>query len=57
VVEDGNVRDSRLVKRVAQDVGLNEAALAAARKARFKPATREGVRVRMWYTLTFPFQL
>ncbi|HZI63196.1 MAG TPA: TonB family protein [Thermoanaerobaculia bacterium] len=57
VDEDGNVRDSRLVKRVAQDVGLNEAALAAARKARFKPATKEGVRVRMWYTLTFPFQL
>jgi protein TonB len=57
VDEHGTVRDSRLVKRVAQDVGLNEAALAAAQKARFKPATKEGVPVKMWYTLTFPFQL
>jgi protein TonB len=57
VDEHGTVRDSRVVKRVAQDVGLNEAALAAAQKARFKPATKEGVPVKMWYTLTFPFQL
>ncbi|HSF03209.1 MAG TPA: energy transducer TonB, partial [Solirubrobacterales bacterium] len=57
VDENGAVRDTRLSRRVPKDVGLNEAALAAARQAKFRPATKEGVRVKMWYTLTFPFQL
>jgi protein TonB len=57
VDENGNVAQARIVKRVAQNVGLNEAAEAAARTARFKPATKDGVRVRMWFTLTFPFRL
>jgi outer membrane biosynthesis protein TonB len=42
---------------VAEDVGINEAAEAAARRARFQPATRGGVPTEAWYTLTIPFQL
>jgi outer membrane biosynthesis protein TonB len=38
-------------------VGINEAALAAARTARFEPATKDGVRVKMWTTLRLPFRL
>ena len=57
VGETGRVVDTRLDKRVRQDVGLNEAALEAARKARFRPATKNGVRVKMWTTISFPFKL
>jgi TonB family protein len=57
VDENGNVQEARLVQGVARDVGLNEAALAAARTARFTPATKQGVRVKMWFTLKFPFKL
>jgi alanyl-tRNA synthetase len=38
-------------------VGRDEAAAAAARRARFQPATRAGVPAEAWYTLTIPFQL
>ncbi len=48
VDESGAVRDSRFVKKVAQNVGLNEAALTAAQQAKFRPATKSGVRVKMW---------
>jgi TonB family protein len=57
VDENGAVRDSRFVKKVTQNVGLNEAAMTAAQQAKFRPATKSGVRVKMWYTLTFPFKL
>jgi protein TonB len=57
VDENGAVRDTRFIKRVPQNVGLNEAAMTAAQQAKFRPATKSGVRVKMWYTLTFPFKL
>jgi TonB family protein len=57
VDENGVVRDTRFVKKVAQNVGLNESAMSAAQQAKFRPATKGGVRVKMWYTLTFPFKL
>jgi protein TonB len=57
VDENGRVLDSRLVERVPQNVGINEAAVAAARSARYQPATKEGVRVRMWTNLRLPFRL
>jgi protein TonB len=53
----GEVTAVRFVRRVREDVGINEAAEAAARRARFTPATRGGVPVGAWYTLTIPFQL
>jgi|CXWL01.1.fsa_nt_gi TonB family protein len=57
VDETGTVKEVRLQKGVNQNVGLNEAALEAARTARYRPAAKEGVRVKMWTTLKIPFQL
>ncbi|HLE85800.1 MAG TPA: energy transducer TonB, partial [Thermoanaerobaculia bacterium] len=57
VDETGKVIDTRLVRRAARDVGLEEAALEAVRKASYRPATKDGVRVKMWTTLRIPFQL
>lgn len=57
VDENGKVIDVRVERGVAQNVGINEAAIEAARSARFDPGTKQGVRVKMWYTLTIPFKL
>jgi TonB family protein len=57
VDENGRVVDVRLESGVSQNVGLNEAALAAARTATFKPATKDGVRVKMWHQVKVPFKL
>jgi outer membrane biosynthesis protein TonB len=42
---------------VRQNVGINEAAVAAARRAKYQPATKDGVRVKMWTNLRLPFRL
>lgn len=57
VDERGRVIDHRFVERVRQNVGINEAALAAARQAEYEPATKDGVRVKMWTNLKLPFRL
>ena len=57
VDENGNVIDVRVLERVPQNVGINEAAVAAARGAKYQPATKDGVRVRMWTNLKLPFRL
>ena len=57
VSEQGAVTEVRLVRGVSQNVGLNEAALKAARSARYRPATVGGVRVRTWANITIPFKL
>jgi len=57
VDENGQVQDARIVEPIPQKVGINEAALAAARSARYKPATKQGVRVKMWTRLRIPFTM
>lgn len=57
VDETGRVAETRIDSGVSQNVGINEAALAAARSAVFSPATKSGVRVKMWYQLKIPFKL
>ncbi len=57
VDENGQVQDARVEESVRQKVGLNEAALKAARAARYRPATKDGVRVKMWTRLRVPFKL
>ncbi len=57
VDETGKVTDTRVVQRPPQDMGLEEAALEAARSATYQPATKNGVRVKMWTTLRIPFRL
>jgi TonB family protein len=57
VDENGQVQDVRLTEPVSQKVGLNEAAFQAAHGAQYKPATKDGVRVKMWARLKVPFKL
>ncbi len=57
VDENGRVIDTKIERAVAQNVGINEAAQAAARSAKFDPGSKNGVRVKMWYQLTIPFKL
>ena len=57
VDENGQVQDARVEESVRQKVGLNEAALKSARAARYKPATKDGVKVKMWTRLRVPFKL
>ncbi|HXO21146.1 MAG TPA: energy transducer TonB, partial [Thermoanaerobaculia bacterium] len=55
VDEKGHVEDAKLLQGVVQKVGLNEAAVSAARTARYKPASKDGVKVKMWTRLRIPF--
>jgi TonB family protein len=57
VDENGQVQDVRMAEPIKQKAGLNEAALAAARSAHYKPATKDGVPVKMWTRLRIPFKL
>ncbi|MEA2559490.1 MAG: eukaryotic-like serine/threonine-protein kinase [Acidobacteriota bacterium] len=54
VDENGRVTDSQRVGQKA-GFGFDEAAIEAARRAQFNPATKDGVRVKMWYTLRVKF--
>jgi len=54
VDENGRVADSRLQGQKA-GFGFDEAAVEAARRVTFSPATKNGVRVKMWYDLSINF--
>lgn len=55
VDERGRVIQSEIIGERA-GYGFDEAALDAARQVTFKPATKEGVRVKMWTTLRIAFK-
>ncbi len=57
VDEQGRATDIKFLKRVEQDVGLNEAAEKAARASTWRPASKDGKPVKMWFTLPVPFAL
>ena len=48
VDEDGKVVEARLQQGVAPKSGINEAVVDAVRKASFRPATKNGIPVKMW---------
>ena len=56
VDEHGNVRDATLSGKKA-GFGFDQAALDAARSAKYKPALKDGVRVKMYVNLTIRFDL
>jgi TonB family protein len=56
VDQTGKVTAVELVKGLGRG-GVDEAAVAAARSARFRPATRDGTPVASTYLLTIPFRL
>ncbi len=51
VDEDGRVAESRLQQGIPSRTGVNEAVLEGVRGARFRPATKSGIPVKMWRTL------
>ena len=53
---NGNVEQVELIEGLSQQVGLNEAVIKAARQARFDPAVKNGVPVRMWKELSVRFE-
>ena len=55
VDENGQVIDAQIREGDNSGLGFEEAALEAARKARFVPATRDGIAGRMWTELLFDF--
>lgn len=55
VAENGQVIDAQIREGDNSGLGFEEAALAAARKARFVPANRDGIAGRMWTELLFDF--
>lgn len=57
VSEQGDVADARVLREAGGSSGLNEAALAAVRKWRFRPAVKEGKRVKVWMTYPIVFKL
>jgi TonB family protein len=53
---DGVVEDVQTLRADETGFGIPEAALAAARKYRFKPGTKDGVRITTHATVTVPFR-
>jgi TonB family protein len=51
VDEEGAVTDAKLQQGIGPRVGINEAVLDAIRHAKFRPATKNGVPVKMWHTV------
>jgi TonB family protein len=55
VDEKGNISEARIKSGDSSSLGFNEAALAAVKRARFLPATRNGVAGRSWSELMIEF--
>lgn len=53
---NGSVEDIRIIKVDPRGLGFEEATEAAVKKWRYKPATKLGVKVRMWVTIRVPFK-
>jgi len=54
--ENGSVQEVQVLRGVKPDLGLDAAAATAVRSWRFRPATKGGVPVKYWKTITIPFQ-
>lgn len=57
ISEEGKVLDVKILRGVNPKVGINEAAVQAVRSSSFRPATKDGVRVKAYKTVTIPFKL
>lgn len=57
VSENGDVADARVLREAGGSSGLNEAALSAVRKWKFRPGVKEGKRVKVWMTYPIVFKL
>jgi protein TonB len=57
VDESGKVTDAQVVAGSGGKMGLNEAALEYVKKWKFRPATKDGVPVKVWFPLKIDFRL
>ena len=57
ITETGSVSEVRVLRPVGGSSGLNEAAVAAAKKWKFRPAVKQGKRVKVWVTYPVSFKL
>jgi protein TonB len=54
---DGTVEEVRITRVEGRDFGFEAATEEAIYKWRYKPATKNGIRVRVWVTIRVPFRL
>jgi protein TonB len=53
---DGTVEDLRIVNVSRSGVGFENATEEAVRQWRYRPATKNGIKVRMWLKIRVPFR-
>jgi TonB family protein len=56
VDEEGKVSETTIVRAEPKKLGFEEAALAHVRSRRYRPATRDGVPVRVWVSIVVEFK-
>ena len=54
---NGMVEEVRITKVEGRNFGFEKAAEEAIYKGRYKPATKGGIKVRVWVTIKVPFRL
>ena len=54
--ENGTVQDVKVLQSIKPDLGTRAAALSTVKSWRFRPAMKGGVPVKLWKTITIPFQ-
>lgn len=54
---DGSVEDVRIDSVSRKGVGFEKAAEDAVRQWRYRPATKHGVKVKMWLPIRIPFTI
>ena len=54
---NGVVEQVRITKVEGRDLGFEKAAEEAIFRGRYKPATKGGIKVRVWVTIRVPFQI
>jgi TonB family protein len=54
---DGSVEQVRITRVEGRNLGFEKATEDAIREWRYRPATKDGIRVRMWTTIRVPFNL
>jgi TonB family protein len=57
VSETGDAADVQVLRPAGGSMGLNEAAVAAAKEWKFQPAVKDGKRVKVWMTYPIVFKL
>ena len=53
---DGSVEEIRISNVSPKNVGFEDATEKAIKNWRYKPATKKGVKVRMWVSIRVPFR-